>query len=325
MARRPNPYYMADSGRYAPVGQGLTNLASVFMSTPDAAKTAQTEALAWQARGARQEQAMQRENRQEMDRLANLFELYDPATHDNRQVLATGIRAGMEQGDIADLFRTAAGNLEGMTDEQRAGALVGTGETLGENDAVSIARQDRLRGENQAADLSGLSRDELLANIFLTQGADAADKARGVLYNPPAPRQDQHWLNMTRQAQLEEEVVAELNALAADLGLPEGTPIPPELRGKVVPESMELIRSGGQTPRAAVAQTLRKYNPRAAGQGWFFDGSPRVEYDAPAAAAPTPSAGGLPAQDENGWTLEIDAQGNRAYVSPDRTQYREIQ
>lgn len=43
---------------------------------------------------------------------------------------------------------------------------------------------------------------------------------------------------------------------------------------------------------------------------------------APAAAAPSPKQ--LPATNSKGWTLHVDARGNRAYVSPDGKQYEEV-
>jgi hypothetical protein len=49
-------------------------------------------------------------------------------------------------------------------------------------------------------------------------------------------------------------------------------------------------------------------------------GAPSASH-APAAA---PTATALPATNEQGWTLHVDAKGNRAYVSPDGKQYQEV-
>jgi len=293
MARRQNPYYTAPSGNYDAIGQGVTNLASVFMNTPNAADTAKSEALAWQARGARQEQEQAGLDRQERGRLANLFELHDPETYDPRQVMATGIRSGLDGDELANLFLTSAGNLEGMSDAQRAGALVGTGRTLGENDAVSLDHQTQLRRDNQAADVSELNRDGLIANIFQTEGPEAAARARDSMYSQPQPRQDQNWLNMSRKAEIEKALAGEISALPMDLGLEDGTPVPPELRGYITQNAMNLVETQGLAPRTAVAQVLSQVNARAEGTSWF-DGDPRVEYALPDARRPGPGNGESP-------------------------------
>lgn len=152
MPRRANPYY-APSGPYQGVAEGITNLGAMFMP-PDAANVAGAEASAWGARKAREDVVDTRAARQGRSALGDLFANYDRSTYDPRQVLAESIRSGAyDPAEIGTLFRVGAGNLPGMTEEDRTGALVGTGTTLGPNAAVSMDHQDRIRRENRQADM----------------------------------------------------------------------------------------------------------------------------------------------------------------------------
>lgn len=258
--RRNNPYYVAPSGNYDAIGQGITNLASVFMNTPSAADTAKTEALAWQARGAKQDQEFAAADREEMGRMANLFEMYDEQTYDPRQVLATGLRAGMDQGDLAQLFLTSAGNL-GMSDERRAGGMVGTGRALGPNDAMSVAHQTRLRDENTQADLAAQGRDSVVANAFLEGGAEAATAARDAMYFPSGgPKPLDPWTQAAKRAELEAAVVAELDYIPKKLGGPDtDAEMPAEVYDYILPRAMELVMQG-YTPASAVTMVSRDMN-----------------------------------------------------------------
>lgn len=310
--RQSNPYYVAPSGNLDAIGQGATNLASVFMNTPNSADRAKSEALAWQARGSRQDQQFAQEDREEMQRMANLFELHDPATYDPRQVMATGLRGNMDQGDLAQLFLTATGNLPGMTEEQRTGALVGSGRTLGPDQAVSMEHQGRLREENRAADAadqtSQLSRDQALASIFTEQGPEAAEVAREAMYGPPAAgKQPDPWLEAKRRADVESAVLGEIDYLPTKMGGAGDAEVPQEVYDYILPRAMELVAEG-DTPAAAVSRVSQKMNLNL-DRNWMIPfQKDRIEYQVPSQRdtpaqprQPAPSQGtqptGLPAPD----------------------------
>lgn len=90
--------------------------------------------------------------------------------------------------------------------------------------------------------------------------------------------------------------------------------LPDELRSDIVNRATRLYR--GQESRFKT-QVLDRYQGLAKRYG--VDPS---EFSDPRAKVPTSS---LPPTNAQGWTLHTDAQGNRAYVSPDGKQFDEVQ
>jgi hypothetical protein len=73
----------------------------------------------------------------------------------------------------------------------------------------------------------------------------------------------------------------------------------------------DLLMKEAQAARSAPAEVKRDLREQATGR------------PAPGEGAPTTPAA-LPPTNAQGWTLHIDKQGNRAYVSPDGKQYQEV-
>lgn len=320
MARQPNPYY-ADAGRLNPVNQGLTNLAQVgqmFLSGPDPRTRAATLSSAWDARRNREEVTDIVDRRGGRQQLGDVFAGYQPDTYDPRQVLGTALRSGaMDPEDLGTLFRVAAGNLPGMSDQQRAGAVIGAGGRIGPDSAFSIGDRESVAGRNAAneqalrqmreaaamerlqyetgaeAEQGPTSRDELLTSLFMNEGPDAAGQARTALYGESGGASANPWLEATRRSNVEGDVETVLNSMIEGMGLESGA-VPPELRTQIVREAMRGIQEGS-TPTAEVGRLLQQLNVRAEDPGWFRD--PRLVYDeapgAPAAAA-APSDAEMP-------------------------------
>lgn len=89
--------------------------------------------------------------------------------------------------------------------------------------------------------------------------------------------------------------------------------LPTELRSDIVNRATKLYR--GQEGRFKT-QVLDRYQGLAKRYGVSPD-----EFSDPRAKVPTSA---LPPQNEQGWTLHEDPEGNRAYVSPDGKQFKEV-
>lgn len=183
MARGPNPYY-APAGQYEGIAEGVNNLASAFLSTPDPAATARAEATAWTGRKAREGVMDSVAARQGREQLGSLFENFSADSYDPRQILSAAVGSGAyKPGEIGDLYLTMAGNLPGMTDEQRAGALVGTGRTIGENAGVSLGDREGVATRNFENDSALQSQEDQAAlnRALATERLRQQDNPRGTL------------------------------------------------------------------------------------------------------------------------------------------------
>lgn len=307
MPRGINPYY-ADAGSYDAIGQGVNNLASLFLQTPDAARGAQADALAWRARESREGVRDAQRARAGQHELADIFENYTPETYDPRAVMGAALRNNVykDPSALGNLFLAAAGNLPGMTDDQRVGAMVGTGRPLSSTSSVSREHQTALldnaaRREIEVAQAKGagrpLSRDELVADTAVREGAEAAARLRERLYGGRGSDTNP-LLDATRRADLERDVDETITIYAEDMGL-EPSQVTPATRTRLLGEAMERVL-GGQTPRNAVGDLFTQLNARAEGTG-LFDGDPRLAIDErtdPHRTASTQGAGGVPAPDQ---------------------------
>lgn len=154
MPRGPNPYF-APSGQYEGIAQSINNLGQAFLAGNDPLRKAQGEQAAWGARTSMEEvkdSMAAREGRQE---LGNFFSNYDPETYAPQQVIGQAVASNAyNPDDLGQLMLVAAGNLQGMSDEQKAGALLGTGETLGENEFVSVGDREGGRQSNFQNDMA---------------------------------------------------------------------------------------------------------------------------------------------------------------------------
>lgn len=318
MARRYSPYY-ANEGRYGGVGQAVGNLGALFADMNDPSREIAADRAAWAARRDREDVIDTTQSRQGRGEIADMFAQFDPETYDPRQVLAAGVRNNAyDPNELGDLFMVASGNLPGMDDAQRAGAYVGTGQTISPDDAFSIPGRDTVANRNFGYDMDELrveeqgkmdremagirnkplSRDQLMASLFM-QDPELAAEARPALYGEGSGSGTDPSLQAGRWADLEADVDEAINLLAGDLGFEDAAAIPPDLRSKLLNDSMELVREGQMTPRNALSQVLPRYNVRAEdpttlfNPGSWFSG-PEVQYDEPAMAPQQPPSTGGP-------------------------------
>lgn len=83
----------------------------------------------------------------------------------NNAVINLSLKAGQPSADIANLLRTVYAQ-SAVPDATMARAVVGAGEKLGENDALSISGQDRIRAGNVANTIA-INNARPLANTFV--------------------------------------------------------------------------------------------------------------------------------------------------------------
>jgi len=327
MAARYSPYYV-NEGRYGGVGQSIGQLGQVFADMNDPSRNIAADQAGWQTRKLREDVQNSTEARGGRGQIADIISTMDPATMDPRQIISTGVRNNSyEPSKIGDLFEVMMGNVPGATDAQRAGARVGAGKVVAPNDAFSLPGQDAIATRNAGFDSTlqaekatqssnqlirgkqfdvnnpgPLSRDQLLSDLFQTQGPEAADSARQVLYNQTGAGDSgaggYSWLDAKRKAEIEGLISKEVNSVPLDLGL-DGGAVPPELRSIIINGAMDLVENQGATPAAAVGKMLQQYQVKKEGESSMFspstwgNGDPRVGYTPPIAGA-TPQSGGLP-------------------------------
>lgn len=306
MPRGINPYY-ANEGRYAGVGQAVGNLGQVFLQMNDPSNLAKADALGWQARGDREQVIDTQRTRASRDQLGDIFATMDPNTFDQRQVLSEAVRGDVyDPNQIGDLFRVAQSNVPGFSDDQVARSVIGAGGDIGKDDAFSLTGQQNIADRNfgyendlaqqkqaadyrQAIDLQNqkpLSRDQMIGQLFQTQGPEAAQEGVASMYAPRATGAGSDPLvSAKRRADLEDllmsEMATQLGPEVAEIG------VPPELRGEVVTEALRLVEQEGLAPIEAITQVLGGLDVSTQGTGWF-DGDPRVEYAPKAQQAPAP-------------------------------------
>lgn len=101
--------------------------------------------------------------------------LNDPATQGriNNAVINLSLKAGQPSADIANLLRTVYAQ-SAVPDATMARAVVGAGEKLGENDALSIAGQDRIRAGNTANTIA-INNARPQANVFVGPQVNPTD------------------------------------------------------------------------------------------------------------------------------------------------------
>lgn len=350
MARRYNPYYV-NEGRYGGVGQAIGNLGQIFADMNDPMRGAAVDRAAWSARRDREDVIDTTMARGGRETLGNIFENYSPETYSPQQVMAEAVRSNAyDPDDIGTLFQVASGNLPGMSDQQRAGAYTGTGGTIGPDDAFSLEgandiamrnagfdqdlQQIKEQGDYRTAiDVQALkdrndpmSRDQLLASLFMSEGPEAATEAQAALYGRGSGgRSGDPWMEAKRRSDIEADVFNTIDTIVTDMGLDPST-VPPELRQQVAEEALAQVRNSEASPRAAAMAAFQARNPRAEGLGWLFDGSPRLEYDETPAPRQPDLAGereGYPvvASDADfdklpSGTEFIDAETGKRYIKP---------
>jgi hypothetical protein len=189
MASIPNPYQAA-----SPIGQAISNLGSAIFSGPSPieqeqmrlqgdlmrAQTGSAEAKARQAKAQRQAQTgiAQLIGQVPAMRAATAAPVADPGVagpaRAQAATMAKGVRGDARQyisdlpnqlaaqgaafvdspKSLGDLFLFSAANDPNYTDNDVIRAQAGQGGTIGVNDAVSLAGQDRVRAANQANDMA---------------------------------------------------------------------------------------------------------------------------------------------------------------------------
>lgn len=106
--------------------------------------------------------------------------LNDPATQGriNNAVINLSLKAGQPSADIANLLRTVYAQ-SAVPDAVMARAVVGAGEKLGENDALSIAGQDRIRAGNTANTIK-INAAKPNSNTYILPGVTDINGVNGV-------------------------------------------------------------------------------------------------------------------------------------------------
>lgn len=287
MARGFNPYF-APAGQYTGIAEGFTNLGEAFLSANDPLNNARAEQAAWAARKSREDVADTYDQRDGRQAMADLYQNYDAATYDPRAIMSAAVRSNAyKPSDLGELMLVGAGNLPGMTDEQRVGSLVGTGKVVGADQGVSLADREAIAARNamndqaKAVATSNPSRDQVIANLFMTRGAGAAADARDAMYFQSSGAQPNPWLEAERRSKLEGHADGVIDQLAKNMGV-DSSGVPAGLRTRVLQGAMGQIENGS-TPSSAVGQLFSDYGVEAAGTGWF-DGDPRLTYAEPQAA-----------------------------------------
>lgn len=317
MARTANPYRV-DAGPYSGVGEGLSNLANVFLnSQPDPAKQAQAEAYAWRGRESRENVLDARDARQGRFQLGDVLRSFDPNA-DNRELYAQGVGTGaMDVDDLGQLMLGMNANFGG-SDDQVARSLLGTGTALGEDDFVS--RDDREMGRQRNSD-NRIREDRAVMTLNQRLGDAFASGQMGLedIYGAQHPDRyasaaetraemagggggdgagEVDWLAATRRATVEEQMNEAIDNLAVDLGLEPGQ-VPPDLRTGILRQGMSGITAGDfDSPRRAAGELWQQAvrGTREEGGLLGLGGDTVLDYEAPPAAQPRP----MPAQDGTG-------------------------
>lgn len=303
MARGANPYY-ADAGQYNGIAEGLSNLGQAFLQGSDPVRKAQAEQAAWQARTARERVLDSQQARQGRQTVGDMFSNYDPATYSPADIIGTSIGSGaLDPGDIGRLMLVGAGNLPGMSDEQRAGALVGVGQTIGENQGVSLGDREGIADRNQdnAVQLQGMRDAAAMARTQATiAGAmdrhltPKAGSGAGGALDP---------MDATRLADLEGDAYKAIDTFAEGLGLDPAS-LPPELRTYLGNEAVNAARAG-QPLRGTIGSLFDSANVRMEDTNSWWPGGDALQYEIPGAAG---TSGGPSQAPAGGDQLLLEAQ-----------------
>jgi hypothetical protein len=246
----PNPYY---NPAYGVIG---SNVAQALFGDPDRAAAyntnlAQTDVL-------NQKAADLRHAATSRNALQEAILGFNPANPNNSALVPKLYSEGIGMGDIGDASNLAQVMLGmnanmGAPDDQVIRSMAGTGQTIGKDDAVSLAGQDAIRAGNFAQD-TALKNSELANALLIGDRRNATDLQREGM----------------QQAGLDRRMT--VNAGPGDtVFLPQGSPMGvTELHGATTPETFKgalLDNAGGAGAMVDPYEPLPQGSPLAIAMG----------------------------------------------------------